>query len=332
MPCSAPEHGGRLLAAARRFGIPPADWLDLSTGINPRGWPVPAIPPDIWQRLPEADDGLIDAAGAYYGSAELLPLAGSQAAIQSLPRLRPRGRIGVLSPGYAEHAHAWCVCGHEVIPLAATGMAAVLNDLDVLLVINPGNPGGERFNPATLLDWHARLARRGGWLVVDEAFIDARPQDSLARHCPQAGLVVLRSLGKFFGLAGARVGFMLADAELRRRVDALLGPWTLAGPARWVAQQALADRRWQVQACADLPAAATRLDALLVGADLPPDGGCELFRQVCCADAARIHHRLATQGILTRLFDAPARLRFGLPGVETEWSRLAAALRRVRRE
>ena len=331
MSCSPPEHGGRLRAAARRYGIPLADWLDLSTGINPCGWPVPPIPPALWQRLPEADDGLIDAARTYYGCTDLLPLAGSQAAIQRLPRLRPPGRVGVLSPGYAEHAHAWRGGGHQVTPLAASEMAAVVDDLDVLVVINPGNPGGERFDPATLLDWYARLARKGGWLVVDEAFVDARPQDSLGRHCPRPGLVVLRSLGKFFGLAGARVGFMLAEADLLRRLDALLGPWTLAGPARWVAQQALEDRRWQAEQRSALPAAAERLDRMLRAAGLPPDGGCALFRQRCCADAAAIHHSLAAQGILTRLFDAPTRLRFGLPGVDAEWRRLEAALRRIRR-
>src|SRR5690606_22076033 len=95
------EHGGRLRAAARRYGIPLSDWLDLSTGVNPEGWPVPAVPPEVWVRLPEEDDGLERAASAYYGCDSIFPVAGSQAAIQALPALLHAQRVGVIHPGYA---------------------------------------------------------------------------------------------------------------------------------------------------------------------------------------------------------------------------------------
>ena len=232
------EHGGKLLAAAARYGIEPASWLDLSTGINPAGWPVPSIPPAVWQRLPEQEDGLVDAAAAYYGSAGVLPVAGSQAAIQALPRLRDACRVGVPHPAYAEHAHAWRAAGHAVVAWdAAMGVDA----LDVLVLVHPNNPGGQIYARAELLDWHARLAVRGGWLLVDEAFIDATPEASLAGLCPRPGLIVLRSLGKFFGLAGARVGFVLAEPAVLGALEARLGPWAVSAPSRWVARAALAD-------------------------------------------------------------------------------------------
>jgi len=323
------EHGGRLREAARRYGIPEAAWLDLSTGINPLGWPVPALPAGCWHRLPQADDGLEAAARTYYGCRDILVTAGSQAAIQALPGLRPAGRVGVLAPGYAEHAHAWARGGHALERLAAGDIEAALDRLDVLVLINPNNPSGECFAPATLLAWHRRLAARGGWLVVDEAFVDATPQDSLAPHAGMEGLVVLRSLGKFFGLAGARVGFTLAWPELLAQLAETLGPWTVATPARRVARLALEDILWQEEARRCLPQAAARLGTLLSRAGMAPCGGTCLFQWVATGRAAAIQDTLAKQGILLRRFVIPASLRFGLPGEEAEWRRLEAALKKI---
>lgn len=321
-----PEHGGRLRQAARRYGIPLADWLDLSTGINPLGWPVPAPPPAAWTRLPEDQDGLEAAARTYYRTQQLLVVAGSQAAIQALPRLRGHARVSVLDPGYFEHAQAWRHAGHQVTPVTAERLDDAAPTSDVLLLIHPNNPTGARFPLDRLLAWQARLAARDGWLVVDEAFMDVTPETSLARFCPRPGLIVLRSLGKFFGLAGARVGFVLAQPELLERLDALLGPWAVSSPARWVAARALADHAWQHSNRRRLVAAGQRLGAVLTRHGLPPDGGCGLFQWVRAPDAARLQDRLARRGVLTRLFTAPPSLRFGLPGTEAEWERLDATL------
>lgn len=320
------EHGGGLRAAARRYGIPPAQWLDLSTGINPQPWPVPAASPASWQRLPEDDDGLAAAAQRYTGAPHVLPVAGSQAAIQALPWQRARSRVGVLSPGYNEHAHRWRQAGHEVVAVDAAGCEAALSALDMLVICNPNNPTGERFARAQLLRWHAALVAHGGWLVIDEAYLDAEPDDSLAADSARGGLIVLRSFGKFFGLGGARVGFVCAAAPLLGRLADQLGPWTIAGPAREIAQQALDDHAWQVATRAALSRQGARLAALLRHHDLAPAGGCALFQWVRTPQAAPLHHRLAQQGVLVRRFDAPASLRFGLPDDEAEWSRLDAAL------
>jgi cobalamin biosynthetic protein CobC len=306
------------------------DWLDLSTGINPHAWPVPPLPASVWGRLPEEEDGLEATAAGYYAAPRPLPLAGSQAAIQALPAVHAPARVGVPRVGYQEHAHAWRRAGHQVVELADSDSAHWLDagsgPLDCLIVINPNNPTGHCWPVATLLDWHARLAARGGWLIVDEAFMDATPEASLAPYAGRPGLILLRSLGKFFGLAGARVGFLFAEPALQTRLKHWLGPWTLSGPSRLIARQACADTLWQQSTRASLPLAAHRLADLLQRHGLAPAGGTALFQWVVTAQSERIQASLARQGILVRRFDYPPSLRFGLPGDESDWRRLSLAL------
>ncbi len=320
------EHGGRLRQAAHKHAIPLSDWLDLSTGINPNGWPVPGLPGECWQRLPEEDDALLPAAQAYYQNASLLPVAGSQAAIQTLPCLKPAGRVGVFHPAYAEHATNWQKAGHQLHEVDQGNIESQIDRLDVLIVINPNNPGGQLWQPAQLLEWHARLSRRGGWLVVDEAFVDSRPEYSLSGIPVQPGLIILRSLGKFFGLAGLRCGFVIAEPLLLLRLAEQLGPWTVSHPARHVAAKALTDTAWQQQTANTLIRQSRRLRQILCDAGWPPTGGCHLFQWLQCEQAEHLHEYLAKQAILTRLFHRPAGIRFGLPADEPACQRLAQAL------
>lgn len=323
------HHGGKLRAAAARYNIPLTQWLDLSTGINPNGWPVPAIAAEVWARLPEEDDGLEQAARDYYGAAHLLPVAGSQAAIQALPQLRAPSCVAVLNPAYAEHSHAWQRAGHTVTAVAAEKISSSVAESDVVVLINPNNPTGARFTCEQLLVWHEQLAARNGWLVVDEAFMDCTPEQSLCRHNRGAGLIVLRSLGKFFGLAGARVGFICAEPQLLAQLNSRLGPWTINAAARYIATEALQDHAWQQQMRQQLHMEGARLHTLLTQHGLAPDGGCSLFQWLKTPQAEQLHEQLAQQGILTRLFAEPASLRFGLPQDEVEWQRLDAALANV---
>lgn len=332
-PAAPPRlhHGGRLREAARQYRITLDDWLDLSTGINPHGYPPPPVPAEAWLRLPEDDDGLERAAADHYGLAgpdapcRLLPVAGSQAAIQTLSRLIPARQVCLFAPSYAEHAHAWRTSERHYCTSVAD-MEAALPQADVVVVVNPNNPCGRQLPAAQLLDWRRRLAHRGGWLIVDEAFADARPEHSLAPHAGLPGLVVLRSLGKFFGLAGARVGFVLGEPALLARLAALLGPWTLAGPARHVATAALRDTAWQARTRQQLATSSARLAELLTHRGLTPSGGTALFQWLRTAQADALHQHCARQGILLRHFDTPASLRFGLPPDERGWQRLATAL------
>lgn len=320
------EHGGRLLRAVRQYGIAREDWLDLSSGIAPWPYPIPSIPIDAWARLPETEDGLEQAARRYYGARQLLPVAGSQAAIQALPTLRPSSRVGVLSPCYAEHTQAWRRAGHTLVELDDAEVDAALDSLDVLVLVNPNNPTGRCVPRERLLAWHARLAVRGGWLLVDEAFMDNTPALSVIDCTERPGLIVLRSFGKFFGLAGVRLGCVVAEQPLLQRLAELLGPWTVSGPTRVLAQTCFADQAAHARQIARCREASQRLAALLRTHGLAPSGGCDLFQYVRSDRAAQLQDFLARRGILVRLFEQPAAVRLGLPANVTDEQRLAQAL------
>ncbi len=320
------EHGGHLRAAAAQYNIPLEDWLDLSTGINPNGWPIPAIPAECWQRLPEDDDGLLEAAQEYYGNPSILPVAGSQAAIQTLPLLRSAGKVGVLHPAYAEHAANWQKAGHSVIDLQPDEIDDSLPELEVLILINPNNPTGQTFSREQLLNWHQMLRQNNGWLIIDEAFADCNLSNSLSAHPVQGGLIVLRSLGKFFGLAGVRCGFVISTENLLNNLQEKLGPWSISHPSRYITTQALNDKNWQQQTRAKLPPQSRQLQQLLTEHNLQPTGGCELFQWVKTEHAEAIHQQMASKGILTRLFQQPDSLRFGLPENEEQWQYLEQVL------
>ena len=320
------HHGGRLGEAVKKYGLPRDQWLDLSTGINPQTWPVPTVPIECWQRLPENDDGLEQAAKAYYGCKTLLPVAGSQAAIQLLPKLRQLSKVAIIDPGYNEHRAAWANNGHQVVDVPAKRIESIIEEIDVLVVINPNNPGAERFSSTELLRWHAQLSKRGGWLVVDEAFIDSTPDSSITSKPTRNGLIILRSIGKFFGLAGIRCGFVISEPTILARLEQLLGPWTLTGPSRYICRQALADSDWQERMRSELSQQSVRLKNILEQHLDLEARGTPLFQCVHTSKAGEYHQQLAQQGILTRLFPDPQLLRFGLPCSEDQWQRLENAL------
>ena len=333
MSLSPPEHGGRLRAAAKRWAIPLDQWLDLSTGINPHGWAVPGIPEEVWRCLPEPGDGLEQRIRQWVGApdaAACIALAGSQAAIMHLPRLRPPCRVGVPFPGYREHGHNWAAAGHRVIEIGNDQLAdddeSWLDELDVLVWINPNNPTGQVVDPGRLLGWHQRLQRHGGWLIVDEAFVDATPELSVGQATDRHGLVVMRSLGKFFGLAGLRAGAVVGDPTIVEQLDAMIGPWSVSGPARFVMGRALADTQWQAATIERLHSESQRLADCLSRHGFEGVAGTALFKYVRHGRAAEFAGELARRGILVREFENPAALRFGLPGSEPEWNRLDQAL------
>ena len=331
-------HGGRILAAAKKYAIPEKEWLDLSTGLNPNGWAVHDIPASIWQALPQEDDGLQTAACEYYACEVCLPVAGSQAAIQILPTLRSLSSVGVISPTYAEHEYNWKQAGHTVIQLHEEDVEQQLENLDILVVINPNNPTGKMIPVHKLLSWHQQLSTKGGWLIVDEAFMDVTPENSLLSTGIKPGLIVLRSLGKFFGLAGVRCGFVISDKELLQRLANKLGPWTLTGPTRYIAKQALRDKSWHIQMRNALNESGNRLYQLLTENELRPTGGTALFQWLYHPQAKEIYEAFAREGILIRYFEkhrtvnaiiSQASLRFGLPVNEEQWLRLSKVLTKI---
>ncbi len=320
------EHGGNLRDAVIRFGRARKDWLDLSTGINPQPYPVPALAADAWHRLPEAAPALATAAQEYYNAPRMLPVAGTQAAIQALPRLRSPSRVVVAAPAYAEHAHHWAQAGHAMREVAYDELDAAVAGCDVMVICNPNNPTGATIAPEVLLDWAAQLALRGGWLIVDEAFCDTTPPMSVAAWSDRPGLIVLRSVGKFFGLAGLRLGFVAAHPELLKELADALGPWTVSGPAQEIGCAALADRDWQTSMRHRLLQGGERLHALLARYEISANGSA-LYQWWPEQHAQSFWLHMAQRGIWVRLFTRGAcGIRLGLPPDEAGWQRLEQAL------
>ena len=322
------QHGGRLDEAVATHGGPRSAWLDLSTGINPTRYPVPDVPDAVWHRLPERglEDEVRAAARVAYGApdAAVSMAPGSQLHIQLLPFLRPPQSVAVIGPTYAEHAAAWARAGHEV--LAADGVATAEASARVVVIVNPNNPDG-RVTDATLLrNLARRLGARGGLLVVDEAFADVAPEASVAEHAGRDGLVVLRSFGKFFGLGGARLGFALTSHALAAKLDDILGPWAVGGPALFAGRAALGDKVWIRRARRKLAERRRELEHVL-RPHVRLRGGTDLFVLAQHARASELDERLREHRILVRTFrHDPTLIRFGIPGGQRASARLQAAL------
>lgn len=337
----APTHGGALAEAIRRYGGSAADWIDLSTGINPEPYRLPPIPAAAWARLPDEDLVMAasEAADRFYrgeGGATLqaermslplpLPLPGTQAAIRLLPSFVPAGlRAAIISPTYGEYRRV--LKGSGLAADALASLEAVDERHGLVVVVNPNNPDGRRVPRTDLLVLAGDLAARGGLLVVDEAFADFDPAESVARDAGvQPGLLVLRSFGKFFGLAGLRLAFALAEAAILARITVALGPWPVSGPALSIAAAAFSDAEAIDGVRRSIRERANATRALLEAAGLAIAGEAALFFLVRHPGAARIHEALLRRHILVRAFDEqPDRLRFGLvrPG---EAARVGAAL------
>jgi cobalamin biosynthesis protein CobC len=318
-----PEHGGNLDEAMRRFGGDARDWIDLSTGINRQPYPIDELSPGCWSALPSrsAIESLHRAAqGAYDTDASVLATHGAQAAIQWLPHLGPRGRACILSPTYNEYAAVLSAAGWDV---TETSDLDALAGSDLAILASPNNPDGKRYEPGRLLG----LLPRVGRLVVDESFADAVPNLSLASKAGPSGLLILRSFGKFFGLAGLRLGFVIGSAVDIAALSAMAGPWPVSGPAIAIGARALLDRGWIKSTSSRLGRDCTRLDAVASPLGWTLVGGTPLFRLYETGDAHRAQETLARAKIWSRVFPyQKGWLRLGLPGSETEWARLSEAL------
>lgn len=324
-----PSHGGALDAAIARHGGARGDWLDLSTGINPAAWPVPAIPNTVWQRLPDThlEQACLDAARACYGvpdGAAIVAAPGTQAIIQHLPTLiGPAKRIGLVDPTYNEYGRCLAGAGRQLVSLSSIPK----HGIDCVVIGNPNNPDGRTVgagHDAAALD---ALQDGGALIIADEAFADVAPDVSLVPQCGPGGLLVLRSFGKFFGLAGARLGFAIGAPGDIARLHHLLGPWAAPAPALFVAAQAMADTAWIAATRRRLTGDRQRLAGLLEAHGLAIVGQTDLFVLARHDRAVELAGSLARARILVRAFpNHPRWLRFGLPADDAGFARLDVAL------
>jgi cobalamin biosynthesis protein CobC len=323
-------HGGDLAAARRLFPNAPEPFIDLSTGINPNPYPVSRLQADAFARLPDTDKlaSLAAIAARAYGAASeahVVAAPGTQILLPLVATLVPPGRAAVLAPSYGEFARAAILAGHSVSQ--ADGLSSV-GDAQLVFVANPNNPDGRLLSRKDLVELARTLRARDGLLVVDEAFMDVGPAGaSLAADVSASNVVVLRSFGKFFGLAGLRLGFALAAPEIAARLAATLGPWAVSGPSLVIGAKALADAAWIKKTRSRLAKSARRLDNLLISRRLDVVGGTNLFRLARSEAASELFHWLGSAGILVRRFPEQSEwLRFGLPADEKAWQRLQIAL------
>jgi len=325
------KHGGDLTEAIARHGGAAASWLDLSTGINPWPWPIPQhLPDNVWQHLPSrADaDALIAAARRTYGvpgGVEIAVAAGTQALIQLVPYLAAPGPVAIVGPTYSEHALAWRNAGHSVI--AIDNLGACPETAVHAVVVNPNNPDGRVTDRVALKRVAAQLKGRGGWIVIDEAFADIDPAVSAVALCPDWPVLILRSFGKFYGLAGLRLGFAVGTLDVIERIATALGPWPCSGPALSIGTAALGDQQWADRTRSALEQQAGALDDVLAKAGFAIAGGTPLFRLARHPQALKLHAQLAKRHIWCRSFDwADDLLRFGLPSNAVGLNRLAVVL------
>ena len=307
------DHGGNLDAAIARFGGARADWLDLSTGINPAPYPIPDLSPSLWTALPDHSsmNGLEDAARAFWfipDSADVMAAPGASALIARLPLLATPGVVEITRPTYNEHAAAFEAAGWRV---QEDGPA------DARVCVHPNNPDGRLFDTSDLT---APLC------IIDESFCDVVPKESLVAEAARPGIIILKSFGKFWGLAGLRLGFAIAAPETISRLKEMLGPWPVSGPALEIGRRALSDDAWADATRLRLSKDRARLDRRLQSAGAEVVGGTDLFGLYRVSDAQSWQDRLARSHIWSRVFPyADDLLRLGLPAPD-RWGQLEAAL------
>ncbi|MGB7286770.1 MAG: threonine-phosphate decarboxylase CobD [Salaquimonas sp.] len=325
-------HGGRLDLAIASHGGDRQSWLDLSTGINPNAYPIGDITPDAWQRLPggDAEALLMEAARSYYNVPKgfgIIAANGTQALIEIVPRLMNCQNIAVLSPTYAEHEHAWKKAGRHVECVVGFEQMSFL--ANALVVVNPNNPTAKLYSPEQLLEFSAEMAKRHGYLIVDEAFCDPFPQNSIVPHMTR-NMLIYRSFGKFFGLAGLRLGFLIASHEFIHKAENLIGPWSVSGPALEIGRRALMDQKWIEAATNQLHDLSAAQSEMLVQCGLTVECVNPLFIYTKHDSSQVLFDRLLEKQILVRKFpEMRDRLRFGLCKDQKEIERLRVALANI---
>ncbi|WP_182549497.1 threonine-phosphate decarboxylase CobD [Phyllobacterium myrsinacearum] len=311
------EHGGALDRAMSRFGGRRDDWIDLSTGINPEVFPLPSIGSDVWNRLPDENllASALGAARKYYGAsadAGIAAAPGTQALIQIMPDLTDHGEVAIIGPTYQEHQSSFGRAGWKVTLCDA--ISGIPQSAKVVVIVNPNNPDGRIVAKDTLLELAGTLHARGGFLIVDEAFADPHPETSIAAQCGRDGLIVLKSFGKYFGLAGLRLGFALTNPALAGKLTERMGPWAVSGPALAIAKHAFSDTATLAAFRDRLTHRRRLLSDVFSRTGLKESAGTDLFALVGHEHAHALFDALCTQHVLVRKFAyAPNWLRFGLP-------------------
>ncbi|MFC7290423.1 threonine-phosphate decarboxylase CobD [Hirschia litorea] len=322
-------HGGSLDYMVQQFPSAPKPWLDLSTGINPRPYPIASIQVSALNHLPTTtayDNCRKAMATAFLCPKEtIMPAPGSEVLIRLLPTIIKPKKIAVLSPTYGDHLKVWRMEGLDVVE--SPDLLLENKNADCVVLCNPNNPDGQTFNYETLTALHTLMRERNGWLILDEAYIDLYPHLSF---CSQAGadnLIILKSIGKFYGLAGLRLGALIAPPPILNAMAQRLGVWSISDFALDIGAKVYKDAAWKTQTRTHLQGASQRLRAILLQAGLTITGSTDLFSFVETQNAHSLWEQLAKLGIYTRRFSwSETHLRIGMPADEAGERHLKQAL------
>jgi threonine-phosphate decarboxylase len=255
------DHGGNLFDIARQLGAEPSSIIDFSASINPLG-----ISPLVKDAIICAVDSLVhypdnshselkQALAAYHdlSTANIVIGNGSTEIIYHLPAVLPGSRALLIAPCFNEYVRALVQKNWETrhfiltpennfsIDLAALEQA-LAGGYDSLYLCNPGNPNGTLYSLPTIEKIYSLCIASGTFLVLDEAFMDFC-EDSSAKHDIVTGdnSIILRSMTKFFGIPGLRLGYALSGTTMAERLDATGGPWSVNTLAMTAGVAALQD-------------------------------------------------------------------------------------------
>ncbi|MFF8928319.1 Rv2231c family pyridoxal phosphate-dependent protein CobC [Streptomyces longwoodensis] len=257
----------------------------------------------------------------------VLLTAGAAEAFVLLARALPARRPVVVHPQFTEPEAALRDAGHEVgrvLLRAEDGFrleaGAVPEDADLVVIGNPTNPTSV-LHPADVI---AGLARPGRTLVVDEAFMDAVPgeREALAGRTDVPGLVVLRSLTKTWGLAGLRIGYVLAGPATIAALERAQPLWPVSTPALAAAEACVSARALAEAAHAAHRVAADRAHLVAGLEEFAADGVRVAgpaegpFVLLGVPGATAVRRRLRDLGFAVRRGDT-------FPGLGEDWLRVA---------
>ncbi|GHA56185.1 threonine-phosphate decarboxylase [Amylibacter ulvae] len=309
------DHGGGLDAAMAQFGGTRDHWLDLSTGINPIPYPIGDIPMDSWTRLPDqdGDNTLINAARKFWhvpNGANILASSGVSQIIAMLPQIASGANFQIAKPTYNEHEAAFVHAGFTLN-----------NSAPVKIYVHPNNPDGKTH----VID--DNTLKNADLIIIDESFCDICPSESLVKFATRPNVIILKGLGKFWGLAGLRLGFAIGHPANIQKLRNLIGPWAVSGPAQYIGARALDDTDWITKTRKRLQTDAFRLDKIAIASGLGIIGGTDLFRLYKTNDAVSFQKHLAQNYIWSRIFPYSSEwIRLGLPGQPDHWAQIESAL------
>ncbi len=337
-----PKHGGNLGDAIGQYNIAREQWLDLSTGVSPWAWPIPKLAEHVWTDLPPSTNELLISASNYYRCERehIIASPGSQLIARLIPQQIETSNVAIPVLGYQEHRHSWELAGHTIHFYQSTSELNTLIDskkVEHAVVINPNNPTGELITAVNI----DRIAKKlSGLLIVDEAFMDIHEYNQIQTNesnesdttpdstiesaiaHPHDNQIVLRSVGKFFGLAGLRVGFAVGKHPIIKTLEAILEPWSLNHASQLIATKMLNDTVWQQSQALKIKSESKHFENIIRGFSHITlnnfhisNGGLFITLFANKKSLQQTHRLLAEYGIWTRLHnpdDQQAWLRFSL--------------------